>query len=134
LFRLSGTPVYLQLDDPIFIENGETVRVVGRQNENGVFEALAYNNRSSGVSGNAGGALFRRLFVILIVVIGVLVIATAPFAATLMSRFVRDDHMVADSVAAFCAIYGAPLALVGWLMNRRYRGEIRRIERLLNDA
>src|SRR5262249_32547168 len=35
LFRLSGTPVELRLSGPIFIENGEAVRVVGRHNWNG---------------------------------------------------------------------------------------------------
>jgi hypothetical protein len=51
-FHLSGTPVVLQVSSPIFIENGETVRLVGIHNQNGMFEALAYYNRNSDVSGS----------------------------------------------------------------------------------
>src|SRR5215831_9087196 len=54
LFRLSDTPVALRVSDPIFIENGDTVKVVGRHNWNGVFDAVAYHNRSSRTSGNSG--------------------------------------------------------------------------------
>src|SRR5262245_35771428 len=51
LFRLSGKPVLLRLNDPIFIKDGETIRVIGEYNGDGVFEAVAYYNRSAGVTG-----------------------------------------------------------------------------------
>jgi len=51
LFRLSGKPVLLRLNDPIFIKDGESIRVIGEYNGDGVFEAVAYCNRSAGVTG-----------------------------------------------------------------------------------
>jgi len=131
LFRLSGKPVALRVSGPIFIEDGETVRVVGRHNSNGVFEALAYYNRSSGVSGTSDEASVRRLFAIGFAVIcglGVMMFSAAP----LMSRFVRDDHVLADSILGVCAVFGLPLVLIGWVMFARYRSGVRTIERLLN--
>jgi hypothetical protein len=53
LFRISGAPVALRVNSPIFIEDGERVRVVGQRNSNGVFDAVAYYSQSSGVSGRA---------------------------------------------------------------------------------
>src|SRR5262249_19584180 len=53
LFHISGAPVALRVNSPIFIKDGETVRVVGRRNSNGVFDAVAYYSQSSGTSGMA---------------------------------------------------------------------------------
>jgi hypothetical protein len=128
-----SAPVQLRVSGPVFIDNGETVRVVGIHNGQGVFEALAYHNRSSGVSGNSYPALAKRLFAIGFAVIcglGLMVSLAAPF----MSRFIRDDNIFADALFAVCALYGLPLLLVCWVMFVRYRSETRTIEKLLNDA
>jgi hypothetical protein len=53
--------VELRVSGPIFIDDGGTVRVVGRHNWNGVFEALAYHNQSSGASGISDCRSFHNL-------------------------------------------------------------------------
>jgi len=133
LFRLSGTPIALRVSGPIFIEDGETVRVVGRHNWNGVFDALAYYNRSSGASGNSDGALAQRLFDKLIATIcglGIMVCLAAPF----MSLFIRGGHLVTDLLFIVFALFGLPIVLVGWRMFVRYRSETRTIASLLNNS
>jgi hypothetical protein len=70
LFRLSGVPVELQVSGPIIIDNGDTVRIVGRHNWNGVFEAMAYYNRSSGVCGNLDDLVAQKLLGVVIAIIG----------------------------------------------------------------
>ena len=88
-FRLSGTPVALRVSGPIFIEDGETVRVVGRDNWNGVFDASAYYNRSSGASGNSDHALAQRLFDKLIATIcglGMMLAVVGPITSSLFMR------------------------------------------------
>jgi|SRR5215510_947640 len=66
LFRLSGKPVLLRLNDPIFIKDGETIRVIGEYNGDGVFEAVAYYNRSAGVTGKEEKYRLSMPFVIAI--------------------------------------------------------------------
>src|SRR5262245_12071584 len=83
LFRLSGTPVALHVDDPIFIEEGETVTVIGTYNQNGVFGASAYRNRSSGASGNSGFASDQQN-AILLAGTGVVCVGFVVFLALIM--------------------------------------------------
>jgi hypothetical protein len=132
LFRLSDAPVALRVGSPIFIDEGQTVRVDGRHNGNGVFEALAYHNRSSGVSGIADGVLFQSFFDKWIFVLAGFCVAV-PFTLIFVSRFVRDDHWVANPIITACAFFVLPFMLVSWAMYERYRNEVRAIERLLND-
>lgn len=53
---IDGRAVQLAVPEPIFIESGDIVRVVGVAASSGVLEALAYTNRSKGVSGKQRGA------------------------------------------------------------------------------
>jgi len=69
LFRLSGKPVLLRLNDPIFIKDGETIRVIGEYNGDGVFEAVAYYNRSAGVTGKEKKYQLSITFAILITIL-----------------------------------------------------------------
>ena len=133
-FRLSDTPVALRVSGPIFIEPGETVRVVGRQNWNGVFEAVAYYNRSSGASGNSDQALAQRLFdkwIATICGLGLMLAVVGPITSSL---FIRGGHLVADLLFVVFALFGLPIVLVGWRMFVRYRSETRTIASLLNDS
>ncbi len=129
LFRLSGTPVALRVNGPIFIKNGETVRIVGRHNRNGVFEAVAYYNKSSRVSGNSDRLLVQRLSAIGIAIIGGIMLF---FAAPFMSLVVRGALLFTDPLFVIFALLGLPLVLLGYVMFVRSRSEIRKIERLLN--
>lgn len=123
LFRLSGTPVALQVNSAIFIEDGETVRVVGAFNRNGAFEASAYYNRSSGVSGVSKMAWRQTL-------------ALALVAIVFLGLFFFMELLVGDLGPWFRvvqAIIVLAFALVGWIIFAQW-SEIRTIERLLNDA
>jgi hypothetical protein len=133
-FRLSGTPVALRVSGPIFIEDGETVRVVGRDNWNGVFDASAYYNRSSGASGNSDQALAQRLFdkwIATICGLGMMLAVVGPITSSL---FIRGGHLVADLLFVVFGFFGLPIILVGWRMFVRYRSETRTIASLLNDC
>jgi hypothetical protein len=126
LFRLSGTPVVLRLSNPIFIENGETVRIVGRHNQNGVFEALAYHNRSSGASGITAYRTVSMLFAMGMTIIGG--IATF-FGWGLLNRVDFIELIIGFVIG----LVGPALVLVCWINFFRSRTEIHTIERLLND-
>lgn len=138
LFRISGAPVALRVNSPIFIEDGERVRVVGRRNSNGVFDAVAYYSQSSGISGMAkrtwsewehaifsvmGGGLLA-LFVALVAV----------FSESLNKRPDPDKALFINIAMGFASAVGLALMLYGLTMFLRYRGEIRTIARLLNNA
>ena len=132
-FRLSDTPVALRVSGPIFIEPGETVRVVGRQNWNGVFEAVAYYNQSSGASGNSDQALAQRLFdkwIATICGLGLMLAIVGPITSSL---FIRGGHLVADLLFVVCAFFGL-LMVIGLRMFVRHRSETRTIASLLNDS
>ncbi len=123
LFRLSGTPIALRVDSAIFIEAGETVRVVGAFNRNGVFEASAYCNRSSGVSGMSKLAWRQTL-------------ALALVAIVLLGLFFFMELLVGDLGPLFRVvqvIIVLAFALVGWIIFVQW-SEIRIVEKLLNDA
>lgn len=128
LFRLSGTPVELRVSSAIFIENGETVRVVGRHNRDGVFEASAYYNRSSGVSGKSEWARYLQFIGIGMAIFGVGEIAY--FRLLFGERFFRD---VGVPFGVF-VIIGLSLALAGLITFMRAQGKIREISKLLNGA
>jgi len=130
LFQVSGTPVALRVNSPVFIEDGETVKVVGRRNLNGVFDALAYYNRSSGASGNSDKALAQTLYDKLMATICGLGIALAVVGLFISSLFI---HGISDLLFVVCAFSGL-LLIVGLTMFIRYRNEIRTIAKLLNDA
>jgi hypothetical protein len=128
LFRLSGAPVALRVKNAIFIENGETVRVVGRHNRDGVFEASAYYNRSTGVSGKSGWARYLQVTGIGMAIVGV---GEIPYFRFLFGeQFFRD---VGVPFGVFVVI-GLALALAGLIMFMRSWGRIREISRLLNGA
>jgi hypothetical protein len=130
LLQVSGTPVALRVNSPVFIEDGETVKVVGMHNLNGVFDALAYYNRSSGASGNSEQALARRLYDKLMATICGLGITLAVVGLFISSLFI---HGISDLLFVVCAFSGL-LLIVGLTMFIRYRNEIRTIAKLLNDA
>ena len=130
LLQVSGTPVALRVNSPVFIEDGETVKVVGRRNLNGVFDALAYYNRSSGASGNSDKALAQTLYDKLMATICGLGIALAVVGLFISSLFI---HGISDLLFVVCAFSGL-LLIVGLTMFIRYRNEIRTIAKLLNDA
>jgi hypothetical protein len=112
---------------PIFIKNGETVRVVARHNWNGVFDAVAYYNLSSRVSGNSDRASVQGLFAIgMTIVAGIMV-----FFAVFDRLFAREGLTLSDPLVVSLVLFGLPLVLVGWIMFVRSRSEIRTIGRLL---
>jgi hypothetical protein len=117
-------------EEPVFIENGETVKVVGMRNLNGVFDALAYYNQSSGASGNSDVALAQTLYDKLMRTICGLGIAMAVFGLFAGSLFI---HTISDLLFVVCAFSGL-LLVVGLTMFIRYRNETRTITKLLNDA
>jgi hypothetical protein len=133
LFRLSDMPVDLRVNGPVFIQNGETVRVVGKHNWNGVFDAVAYYNRSSGASGNSGKALAQRLcdkMMATICLFGITLGVVGPITSSL---FVRGGHLVTDLLFMVCSLFILPLVIIGSRRFLRYRSETRTIEKLLND-
>ena len=128
LFHLSGMPVALRVNSPIFIEDGESVKVVGKHNWNGVFDGLAYYNRSSGASGNSDQALAQTLHDKLMATICVLGIALAVIGGITSSLFI---HGITDLLLVVCVFFGL-LLVIGLMMFVRYRSEIRTIAKLLN--
>jgi hypothetical protein len=130
LFHVSGTPVALRVNSPVFIEDGETVKVVGRYNLSGVFDALAYYNRSSGASGNSDQALAQTLYDKLMYTICGLGMTLAVVGLITGSLFIRG---ITDLLFVVCAFSGL-LLVIGLTMFVRYRSEIRTIAKLLNDA
>lgn len=137
LFRLSDTPVALRVNSPIFIEDGETVRLVGSRNLDGVFDAVAYHNQSSGGSGMAAWTWPEQKQAIFAVVSGGLLVFFVVFFAV----FSRTQNMRVDTDTVLYAYIGIGLpggmglVLVLWGVRTfvRYRNEIRTIEKLLND-
>src|SRR5262245_51830903 len=79
LFRLSGEPVALWISSPIYIEDGETVIVIGAFNRNGIFEALAYHNLSTRVSGKSEFTRYEKYAGGVMVFIGMLVLGIQVF-------------------------------------------------------
>jgi hypothetical protein len=138
LFRISGAPVALRVSSPIFIEDGETVRVVGQRNSNGVFDAVAYYNQSSGASGSAKRTWSQWQHAIFCVMGGgllaLLVTLVAVFSGSLNKRPDPDDVLFINIAMGFVGAMGLALTLYGLTMFLRYRGEIRMIARMLNDA
>jgi hypothetical protein len=130
LLQVSGTPVALRVNSPVFIEDGETVKVVGRHNLNGVFDALAYYNRTSGASGNSEQALAQTLYDKLMYTICGVGMALAVVGLITSSLFI---HRVTDLLFVVFAFFGLLLA-IGLRMFVRYRSEIRTIASLLNDS
>lgn len=132
LFRLSGKPVVLRVDGPIFIEDGETIIVIGMYNQDGVFGAAAYHNRSSGASGRSGYASDQQQ-AILLAGLGVVFVGFVVFMALLMDP--RDYGGWSDRLFALCVVLtGLGIALWGMMMFRRYRSKARAIEERLNLA
>src|SRR5262245_41079183 len=123
LFYLSDTPVALRVNRPVFIENGETVKVVGRRNWNGAFEALAYYTRSSGASGNSDQALGKGEYDKLMATICLFGMTVAVVGLITGSLFIRT---LADLLFVVCAFFGL-LLVIGLRMFLRYRSEIRTI-------
>lgn len=130
LFRLSDTPVALRVSSPIFIEDGETVKVVGMHNWYGVFDALAYHNFSTGASGNSDRALAQTLYDQLVAIICILGMTLAIVGLFTSSFFI---HKVADLLFVVCAFFGLLLA-IGLAIFLRYRSEVHTIARLLDDS
>jgi hypothetical protein len=134
-FLLSGTPVALRVSNPIFIENGEAVRVVGRHNWNGVFDAVAYYNRSSRVSGNSDQALSQRQAIWMAALGGILLVFFLFFVFVISSildiRYDSDGALFVSIGGGLFGAMGLVLVLVGWIMLARRRSEIRTIGSLL---
>ena len=126
-FLLSGTPVALRVSSPIFIKNGEAVRVVGRYSLDGVFYAVAYCNQSSRVSGNSDWASVQGRFAAgMTVALGLMV-----FYAVFDRLFGREGLSLSDPLVISLVLFGLPLVIVGWIMFVRRRSELRAIGRLL---
>jgi len=129
-FRLSGTPVALRVTDPIFIEDGETVRVVGIHNGNGVFDAVAYHNRTFGASGYYGQGTVEKFFALGVAVVGgIMVFLIVPFT----NLFFRVDIHFGDPLSLGIAFTGLLLLIFGGKKFLQRRSEIRTIKILLND-
>src|SRR5262245_7409047 len=105
LFRISGTPVALRVTDPVFIEDGESVRVVGRHNEKGVFDAVAYHNRASKVSGNYGAGTVEKLVALGIAITGgIMAFLAAPFTSLIF----HGNLFFAHPLSLVFALVGVP--------------------------
>jgi len=132
LFRLSGKPVALRVDGPIFIEDGEPITVIGMNNQDGVFGAFAYRNRSSGASSKSGFASDQQQAILLVVLGGVFVGFVA-FMALIMNP--RDYGLWSVQLFAFCTVLtGLGIMLWGVIRFMQYRNMARAIERLLNKV
>src|SRR5262245_58399559 len=124
-FRLSGTPVALRVSDPIFIDDGETVRVVGIHNENRVFDAVAYHNRTSGVSGYYGQGTVEKFSALGMAVFGgIMVFLIVPF----MSLFSHVNIRFGDPLSLVLAFTGLPLLILGGIKFLQRRREIRMVK------
>jgi len=132
LFRISGKPVDLRVDGPIFIEDGETVTVIGVRNQNGVFEASAYYNRSSGVSGRSGlgWSRWRGMMIAAVGVIYVFFFVVAHLATSSGS----SPDVVENLLFLLNVALGGLIIVWGLLMFMQRQIRNRTIERLLNDA
>lgn len=132
LFRLSGKPIVLRVDSPIFIADGETITVIGMYNQDGVFGAAAYRNRSSGASGRSGYASDQQQ-AILLAGVGVVMVGFVVFMALIMNP--RDYGELSVRLFALCAVLtGLGIVLWGVMRFRRYRSKARAIEERLNSA
>jgi hypothetical protein len=120
-FRLSGEPVALSVSGPIYIEEGETVIVIGAFNRNGIFEASAYHNLSAGVSGKSGQDGFNKLQGGLLALFGMLVLG--------MQFFLSDFIPVGVT-----AIVALAFVLCGLIVFVRSRSLDRTIDGLLEEA
>jgi len=129
LFRISGMPVALRVSSPIFIEEGETVKVVGIQNLHGVFDAVAYCNHSSGVSGHSGQLFASTFWAEVLFLFGVIMLVAALVAAL----FFPEDFSYTKPLFMSFALIGLPLVFIGWKMYLRSRSHLQRIERLIYD-
>lgn len=73
LFQLDGQQIRFKSNEPIMIENNDTVVIYG-QEKNAVFDVLAYKNLTTGAEGNAGqwtmlvfGAIFLAISLMAII-------------------------------------------------------------------
>lgn len=128
LFRLSSVPVALRVNSPIFIGDGETVRVVGRYNRNGVFEALAYQNLSSGVSGHKLENVSSKK----VIAIGGTIIGG--IAILLGWGLLKSGDSTERVIGLVTGLVGLFLAYACWIDISRSRSEVHAIDSLLNDA
>jgi hypothetical protein len=124
LFRLSGEPVALRISSPIFVGDGETVIVIGAFNRNGIFEASAYHNLSTGVSGKSERHRAKTNEAVVAVLSGIVLIGFALFAP----NFLRVPVPVAFP------LLGLAIALVGLIMFVRSWSMDRTINGLLEEA
>jgi hypothetical protein len=135
VFRLSNAPVALRVSGPVFIKDGETVRVVGWCNLNGVFDAVAYYNRTSGVSGKSEWVWSRHHRAMFNAVAGLLLVFFVVFFVVLSGVLdIRSDPGDAPIVRIGVGLFGGlglALMLYGLTLFVRYRREIYMIERLL---
>jgi hypothetical protein len=138
LFRISDAPVALRVSSPIFIEEGETVKVVGIQNLHGVFDAVAYCNRSSGASGKSESVWSREDHAMIYSISGaVFVFFVVSFAIWARSQGRQpnpDDALFMSIGVGLFVCLGLVLALYSLRLFMRYRRERHMIEGLLNDA
>ena len=138
LFRISDAPVALRVSSPIFIEDGEKVRVVGRHNGNGVFDAVAYYNRSSGASGKSESVWSREDHAMIYAISGAvfvfLVVSFAVWARSQGRQSNPDNALFISIGGGLFVCLGLVLALYSLRLFVRYRRERHMIERLLNDA
>ncbi len=138
VFRLSNVPVALRVSGPVFIKDGEDVRVVGWCNLNGVFDAVAYYNRNSGVSGKSEWVWSRHHRAMFNAVAGLLlvffVVSFVVLSRVLNIRSAPDDALFVNIGVGLFGGLGLVLMLYGLTLFVRYRREIYMIERLLNGA
>jgi len=137
LFDLSGRSVQLLVSSPIFIREGETVRVVGIHNCNGVFTAVAYRNHSSGVSGNSDCLFIPKLWAEGLAGFGGLLIV-APFLIGLFIHYLNPgpfiDHIDFAPLFISFVVVGLLLVLFGSVLFVRFSSNVRALERLLDGA
>jgi len=134
LFRLSDMPVALRVSGPIFIEEGETVKVFGIQNLHGVFDAVAYCNQSSGVSGHSDQLFASTFWAEMLFLLGVITLVAALVAALIEALFFPEAFSYTKPLFISFVLIGLPLVFIGWKMYLRSRSHLQRIERLFYDA
>ncbi|WP_017223511.1 hypothetical protein [Moritella dasanensis] len=79
LFQIEGQPVKVKSNEPLMIENHDLICVAGNKNK-GLFNAYAYKNLTTGVSGNENITLIF-IFGLILLFVGVSVFAkfSVPF-------------------------------------------------------
>lgn len=106
VFSLGGRAAEIALEKPIHIDEGDLVDLVGLERGDGVFAAVAYNNRSQQATGSPEGLLAEQLAGFAFIVIG-LALPGLIYAARELFRFGVVGWLIVLAAAAVSVAVGA---------------------------